>query len=172
MRGVACFFGGLLFAVAVSEGMLRGICLHLPALFRALLLYYHTVLRLPNGPHAARRSTVERGTVVGPVGFSPAAALVFLTLVPAIRRGRDYVRDNGSRRAGRGIRGPCSEYSLSPSLRGRRLLCWSMHHVPSAGGEPYIFGPYFLVPFGLAVAAILLEIGLVERQQGVAVSAC
>ena len=48
---------------------------------------------------------------------------------------------------------------------------WSMHHVPSAGGEPYIFGPYFLVPFGMAIAAVLLEIGLVERRRGVAVGA-
>ena len=57
--GVACFFGGSFSRWRSVRGMLPGICLHLPALFRcALLLYYHTVLRLPNGPHAARRSTV------------------------------------------------------------------------------------------------------------------
>ncbi len=44
------------------------------------------------------------------------------------------------------------------------LLCWSMHHLQLEAAEPYIFGPYFLVPFLLAVAVLLLEIGLVERQ--------
>ena len=33
-RGVACYLGGLAFAVAVSEGMLRGARLALPPLFR------------------------------------------------------------------------------------------------------------------------------------------
>ena len=104
-------------------------------------------------------------------GFSPAAALVFVTSCPRSVADATTCATTAARGAGRGIRGPCSEYSLSPSPARSALLCWSMHHMPSAGGEPYIFGPYFLVPFGLAVAAILLEIGLVERQQGVAVSA-
>src|SRR5262245_2729189 len=37
-RGFACYLAGLLFAVAVSEGLLRGIRLMLPAYFR--LSYY------------------------------------------------------------------------------------------------------------------------------------
>src|SRR4051812_36146649 len=40
-RGIACYFAGLVFAVAVSEGMLRGIRLNLPPLFRAP--YYLTL---------------------------------------------------------------------------------------------------------------------------------
>ena len=104
-------------------------------------------------------------------GFSPAAALVFLTLLPAIRRGRDYVCDNGS--PWRWAWYPWTLFGvLAFAVPARSaLLCWSMHHVPSAGGEPYIFGPYFLVPFGLAIAVVLLEIGLVERRRGVAVGA-
>ena len=104
-------------------------------------------------------------------GFSPAAVLVFLTLLPAIRRGQNYVRDNGSP-------WPWAWYPwilfgvLAFAVPARSaLLCWSMHHVPPAGGEPYIFGPYFLVPFGMAIAVVLLEIGLVERRRGVAVGA-
>ena len=42
-RGVACYLGGLLFAVAVSEGILRAIHLDLPPLFR---LPYYLVLTL------------------------------------------------------------------------------------------------------------------------------
>ena len=47
------------------------------------------------------------------------------------------------------------------------MLCWSMHHTPAGKTEPYIFGPYFLVPFGLAIGALLLEIGLIERRRSV-----
>ncbi len=40
-RGVVCYLGGFFFAVAVSEGMLRGMRLTLPPLFRAP--YYLTL---------------------------------------------------------------------------------------------------------------------------------
>src|SRR5262249_35864034 len=42
-RGVACYVAGLAFAVAVSEGLLRGMRLVLPPLFRAP---YHLILTL------------------------------------------------------------------------------------------------------------------------------
>ncbi|KAJ3049873.1 hypothetical protein HK102_012395, partial [Quaeritorhiza haematococci] len=35
------------------------------------------------------------------------------------------------------------------------------------GAEPYLFGGYFLAPFLLAVAIVLMEIGIVERLPGV-----
>ena len=47
------------------------------------------------------------------------------------------------------------------------FLCWSMLHIPIGQVEPFNFGPYFLVPFGLALGVILPEIGLVERRPGV-----
>ena len=100
-------------------------------------------------------------------GFSPAAGLVFLTLLPAIRRGRDYVRANGSPWGWAWY--PWTLFGvLGFGVAARSaLLCWSMHHMPLAATEPYIFGPYFLVPLGLALGVILLEIGLVERHGGV-----
>src|SRR5262249_17275536 len=100
-------------------------------------------------------------------GFSPAAGLVFITLLPAIRQGRDYVRHNGSPWGWAWY--PWTLFGvLAFGVPGRSaLLCWSMHHLPLGQTEPYIFGPYFLVPFGLAVAVLLLEIGLVERRRGV-----
>jgi hypothetical protein len=171
-RGVACYLGGLLFAVAVSEGMLRGIRLRLPPLFRApyyfvlalFFVYPRALTPLVEQPRSEELSWAL-------FGFSPAAALVFLTLLPAIRRGRDYVHDNGS--PWRWAWYPWTLFGvLAFAVPARSaLLCWSMHHVPSAGGEPYIFGPYFLVPFGLAIAVVLLEIGLVERRRGALVSA-
>ncbi len=167
-RGVACYLGGLLFAVLVSEGMLRAIRLTLPPLFRGpyylilglFFLYPVAIIPLLDDPRSESLSWSL-------FGFSPIAALVFLTLLPAIRRGRDYVRDNGSPWAWAWY--PWTLFGvLAFGVAARSaLLCFSMHHIPPAETEPYIFGPYFLVPLGLALGVILLEIGLVERRTGV-----
>ncbi len=84
---------GLLFAVAVSEGLLRGTGLRLPAWFRVpyylvlalFFLYPLAISRFVDDPHG-------EAMMWGLFGFSSAAGLVFLTLLPAIRRGPDYVR--------------------------------------------------------------------------------
>jgi hypothetical protein len=47
-------------------------------------------------------------------------------------------------------------------------LCVSFHYV---GGSRTIFGPYFLVPIGLAVCLVWLEIGIISRRRGVQVAA-
>jgi hypothetical protein len=167
-RGITCYLGGLLFALAVSEGLLRGTGLRLPALFRAP---YHAILGLfflyPIALTPLLDQPRSDALCWSLFGFSPAAGLVFLTLLPAIRRGRGYVRDNGSP-------WPWAWYPwtlfgvLGFGVAARSaLLCWSMHHIPSGEIEPYIFGPYFLVPFGLAIGVLLLEIGLVEGRRGV-----
>src|SRR5205814_1557908 len=94
-RGFACYLGGLLFAVAVSEGVLRGIRLRLPAWFRVpyyLTLALFFLYPLALSPLLGQRSEALRW---GLFGFSPAAGLAFLTLLPALRRGPSYVRANG-----------------------------------------------------------------------------
>src|SRR5256885_794869 len=81
----------------ISAGLLRGIGLNLPAgyrvpYYRILALFFGYPLALcpylsePNG--GALRW--------GMFSFSSVAGLVFLTLLPAIRRGGSYVADNGS----------------------------------------------------------------------------
>lgn len=158
IRGILCFAAGLVFAVAVSEGLLRGIGLELPAGFRmpyylilALFFLYPLVLCpfLAN-PHGEALQW-------GLFAFSTVAGLVFLTLLPAIRRGARYVRDNGSPWPW-----PLYPWSLFVFLAfavvGRAfLLCWSLHPI---GGINVIFGPYFVVPFGFALAILLMELGL------------
>jgi hypothetical protein len=171
-RGVICFLGGLLFAVAVSEGMLRGMPLTLPSLFR---VPYYLILALfflyPVAITPLLDQPRSESLFWSLFGFSPAAGLVALTLVPAARRGRDYVRDNGS--PWRWAWYPWTLFGLLGLAVPARsaLLCWSMHHVASGSTEPYIFGPYFLAPFLLGVGVLLLEIGLVERLKGVLVAA-
>ena len=171
-RGVACYVAGLLFAVAVSEGMLRGMPLRLPTLFRVpyylalalFFLYPVAITPLLDDPR-------DESLFWALFGFSPAAGLVALTLVPAARRGRSYVRNNGS--PWRWAWYPWTLFGLLALAVPARsaLLCWSMHHVANAATEPYIFGPYFLVPFLLCVGIVLLEIGIVERHTGVVVTA-
>ena len=89
--------GGFVFAVVVSELLLRGIGLRLPAGFR---LPYYAVLALfflyPAAiiffSFSARNAALKWVLY----GFSPLAGVVFLGLLPAVRRGPDYVADNGS----------------------------------------------------------------------------
>src|SRR5262249_3782278 len=78
-----------------------------------------------------------------------------------LRRGAEYVRDNGSPWPW-----PLYPWSLFAFLAlavvGRAfLLCMSMHPILGAN---VIFGPYFLIPFGFALTVLLLEAGLVSRR--------
>ncbi len=163
--GAALAAGGLAFAIVVSEGLLRGMRLWLPALYRgpyylilALFFLYPVALR----PLLARPDSPTSHWAL--FGFSTAAGLAFLTLLPAIRRGGAYVKGNGSP-----WRWPLYPWSLFVFLGlgvvGRSYyLCISLHNVE---GYRSIFGPYFLVPFGFAIALLLLEAGLTSGRAGV-----
>jgi len=166
-RGVACYVVGLLFAVVVSEVLLRGIRLRLPAWFRApyyLILALFFLYPLALSPLLAEPKS--EALMWALFGFSPAAGLVFLTLMPAIRRGPGYVRDNGSPWSWPLY--PWVLFSvLAVAVPARAfLLCWSFHLLGGIDRDRLIFGPYFLVPFGLTVAILLLELGLVSFRRG------
>jgi hypothetical protein len=165
-QGITCYLGGFVFAIAVSEGLLRGMRLRLPGWFRTsyylilalFFLYPVALVPLLDRP----RSEALQWALFG---FGPLAALISLSLLPAIRRGPEYVRDNGSP-----WRWPLYPWSLFVFLgfgvaARSFLLCWSMQHVPRTDPERYIFGPYFLVPLGMAVAVLLLELGLSARNR-------
>jgi hypothetical protein len=140
-NGTLCSLAGLVFSVLVTEGLLRGLKIRLPPLFR---LPYYLTLGL---------------FFVYPVAFPLLAAVVCLSLLPAVRRGPQYVRDNGTP-------WPWPLYPWALFLMiglgvcGRSYyICMSMH---MAGGFTTIFAPYFLVPFLFAVNILLLEAGLVS----------
>jgi hypothetical protein len=167
-RGFICYLAGLAFAIAVSEGVLRGIGLKLPAQFRGP---YYLILCLfflyPLGLSGLVAAPQSEAMLWGLYGFGPAAGLVFLTLLPAIRRGPEYVRNNGSP-------WPWPLYPwtlfglLALAVPARSfLLCWSMHLLGNGERDTLVFGPHFLAPFGLVVAILLLEMGLVSRRNGV-----
>ena len=160
--GIPLYLGGLLFAVAVSEGLLRGIRLRLPALFRTsyylvlaqFFLYPVALVPLLRDPDSPALQWML-------FGFSPLAALLFLTLIPAIRRGPGYVAKNGSP-----WRYPLYPWVLfgllGAAVCGRAFyLCISFHFV---GKSDTIFGTYFLVPFLLAIDLLVLEAGIVSKK--------
>jgi hypothetical protein len=171
-RGFLCYLGGLIFAVVVTEGLLRGIRLRLRAWFRVpyyLILALFFLYPLALSPFV--RQPRSEQLVWGLFGFSSLAALFFLTLLPAIRRGAAYVRDNGSP-------WPWPLYPwtlfgiLGLAVPARAfLLCWSMHLLDAGDRDSLIFGPYFLVPFGLALGVLLLDGGLVSGRRGVLAAA-
>jgi hypothetical protein len=169
-RGALFYLAGLLMAIVVSEGLLRGIRLRLPAWFRgpyylflALFFLYPLALSpLVQQPHSERSEALMWGLFA----FPTAAGLVSLTLLPAIRRGPGYVRDNGS---------PWT-WPLYPwvlfgvfgfAVPARAyLLCRSLHLLGLGHGSREIFGPYFLVAFALAIGILVVEIGVVARKRG------
>lgn len=154
--GAWYYYAGFVFTALVSEGLLRGLPLRLPAVFRvpyysilALFFFYPVLLSpLVGSPDDPRLHW-------GLFGFSTAAGLVFLTLLPAARLGPHVVREDDSP-------WPWPWYpwvlfgTLALGILGRAYyLCISMHFVV---GKDSIFGPYFWIPFLLVLNLLLLEV--------------
>ena len=156
------FLGGLAFSVVLSELVLRGVRLRLPILFRlpyyamlAIFFLYPLLL----GPWQDRRTTRTLRWLLA--GFSPLGRAGDPDAPARLRRGANYVRDNGSP-----WQWPWYPWPLFVVLGvglGLRsyAICVSFH--PSRGPAT-MFEPYFLVPLLLAVNILLLEIGVVSRR--------
>lgn len=168
-RGIDCYLIGLGFAAVVSEVLLRTIRLWLPDGFK---VPYYLALALfflyPLGLSPLVAEPHDETLMWALFGFSSAAGLIVLTLLPAAGRGRAYVADNGSP-------WPWPLYPwtlfglLGLAVPARAyLLCVSMHILDGPENrEGMMFGPYFLVPFGLAVTVLLLHLALASRSRRV-----
>ncbi len=162
--GVTNFLGGYAFALFVSEGLLRALRIRLPLGFR---VPYHLLLALlflyPVAMAPLLIDAWNRRLPWAVFGFSPAAALVLLTLLPAVRRGAEYVRGAGTPWVW-----PWFPWTLFVAL-GLALglrhysLCVSLHPVP---GMASTFRPYFLVPILFAANVLLLEGAITARHKG------
>jgi hypothetical protein len=169
-RGALGYIGGFVFAVVVTESVLHTIRLRLPGWYR---LAYYLILAL------VFLYPLALGPLLGDpdrpalqwalFGFSPLAALAVAALVPAARGGPALVAENGS--PWRWPMYPWSLFFVMVIGLGVRAnsLCVSFHYVV---GSRTIFGPYFLVPIGLAVSLVWLEIGKASRRREVMIAAC
>jgi hypothetical protein len=162
--GQAFYVGGFLFAVGLTECVLRGIQLRLPALFRVpyyLILGLFFLYPIALSPLVKYPETPPLQWML--FGFTPIAGLVFLSLLSAIRKGPDYVSKNGSP-----WRYPLYPWVLFGLLAlavcGRAYyLCISLHFVERSslvGKSDTIFGWYFLIPFLLALGILKLQAAL------------
>lgn len=159
---------GLSFAAGLSELLLHGLKIRLPMLFRipyhlllGLLFLYPLLLTGPT-------SEIVRWRIFL---FPVAAAAILLTMLPAIRRGPDYTKANGTPWLW-----PWYPWSLFVFLGvciGFRAYALSLSFDPILGASladamafKSAFGSYFLVPLIFAVAALLLEVGLVSNRNG------
>lgn len=168
LMGQALLVGGFLFCSLVTEGLLLGLGIRLPALFRIPyylqlgLLFLYPVGLQPD-------ATTDAASLSWRIWlFSPLASIALLSLVPAIRQGRAYVKHNGTPWAWP-LFPWCVFVFLGLGL-GYRAFALSLSFDPvmsldtaAASNLEAAFGGWFLVPLILAAGFLLLEIGRVER---------
>jgi hypothetical protein len=160
---------GFAFAVCVSEALVAGLKVRLPLAYR---IPYHLVLALLFLYPVALVPWVERpeSRVLqwSLFAFSAAAGLVFLLLLPGIRRGERLLRHNGTPWGWPWY--PLSLFFvLAVAVCFRAYyLCLSLH---SVGYDWSIFGSYFLVPFLAALNVLWLELGITMQKRRITASA-
>lgn len=152
---------GFVFSLAITEGLLRGLRIRFPLLLRLpfylilALFFFYPLYVSPEVTDLSREATRWRIFL-----FPTIAGICFLTLLPAVRRGSQALRENGTPWqwpwfpwAAFGVLafGVCLRaYVLSVSFETSR-------------GYYSMFGGYFLVPFVFAGLILLLEIGIKEQ---------
>lgn len=161
--GQAMLLGAWLIAVGVTELLLRSLRIGLRSLYRvplhlllALIVLYPLIIVRGAYPHDGQRITWAVFL------FSPMAALVLLTLIPAIRRGAAYTFRNGTPWAW-----PFYPWSIFGCLLVVVLLrsyslCLSFDPVLDIGWDraqnlENRFGGIYLTPLLLSLSVLCLE---------------
>lgn len=162
---------GLVFSMVLSEIILLGLKIRLPWLFR---VPYHLLLAL-----LFLYPLLLAGNTILPQDAVPWLILAFptvgggilLTLLPAIRRGPEYTRQNGTP-----WRWPWYPWSLFVFLAfciAFRAYAISLSFDPIFGESltaalnfESTFGIYFLIPLVFAIGLLLMEVGLVSKRDG------
>lgn len=165
--GSGLLAGGLLFAVLVSEGVLRGLRLALPLCYRvpyyALLALFFgyplfLTLLLQHGSHTSRE--------LGLVGFTPAVALVLLGLLFAVRRGGESravaSRSKDSVQPWAWPWYPWALFGLLTVAAGLRAYLLSVSFAVGNGAAAP-FAPYLLIPLVLAIGTLAVAAAARER---------
>ncbi len=157
---------GLVLAAIVSEGLLLGLGIRIPILYRVpyhlfLSLLFLYPLAILTGLGDDQSAAVWRVYL-----YSPVAAGLFLTLLPAIRKGPGYVAHTGTP-----WHWPWFPWGLFGFLAicvGLRAYALSLSFDPALTQKldaalrlDSAFGMYFLAPMIIAAGLLVLEAGIV-----------
>lgn len=162
-RGGMFMLTGLLFALGICGTLLRLLKIRLPRLYRwpafaiiALFFGYPMGLTLLEDVVGAQgRHLVAWGIYL----FPTVAGAIFLTLIPAIRKGKHYVQENGTPWGWPGF--PWILFGLLGGAVVARTHMLGLSFYPAwLTGSP--FQTFFLVPFLLCVGVLMLELGKVS----------
>jgi hypothetical protein len=151
---------GLGFSVLVTEALLGGLRIRFPLGFR---LPYYLLLGLFFGYPllvAPREFEGSVGLMAWRVYLFPVAAgLVFLTLLPAARRGAWYVAGNGT--PWRWPWFPWPAFAFLALAAGVRSYVLTYNFNLMGAGDA--FGGYYLMPLLLALLVVVLELAVTAR---------
>lgn len=169
---------GLVFSVLVFQFVLRGARIRLGAAFQIpfllfLALFYLTPWWCSPELHPRRAETLDWTVLL----FPQVAALLCLSLLPAVRRGDNYVTSNGTPWAWPwfpwtafgviGVAVILRSYALSLTFSQTGPI-WDSPGSRSGIVLDTIWRPYFLVPFVLAVMLLVLEAALIHGNKKLA----
>ncbi len=157
---------GFCFSALVSEGLLSGLGIRFPALFRTPyylilgLFFFYPLCLSPKLTEASVAAITWRIYL-----FPALAGLAFLTLIPALRRGAAFVAKNGTPWPWPWF--PWTAFGFLAFAVGVRsyVLSQSFNIMGLQNG----FGAYYLVPFLFALLLLLLELSVVQRWRGLQV---
>ena len=151
---------GFILSIVLTEGLIFGLRVRFPFFFRLpyyviLGIFFATPLWVATGINDLPIQVVRWRIFL----FPTISGLAALTLLPAIHRGADYVKDNGT--PWRWPWFPWTVFGLLAVGVVVRSYGLTLSFYPAFGFRSN-FGLYYLIPFVLAVLTILFEISLVH----------
>jgi hypothetical protein len=160
LLGASSLVGGLAFSVLISETLLLGAGIRLRFWFR---LPYYLLLGLfflyPICLTPLIGTTNDQPLHFALLGFPLAVGVVLLTLLPAIRRGAEYVRESRTP-----WRWPLYPWTLFGLLVA--CACFRTYFLCASFSMFNIYGFCFLSPILFAVALLIHESGVVAGNRG------
>lgn len=166
-QGFGLLLFGFCFSIAVSEGLLRGLQIRFPAVYR---LPFYLILGLffafPYFVSPEVTGLTPLATRWRLLLFPSVAGLLALTLIPAVRRGSVSLAENGTPWKWPWF--PWTVFAFLAFAVAGRSYYLNISFDESFGPLSAMysaFGLYHLIPFALAVLIVLLEISLVEGKE-------
>lgn len=152
---------GLVFSLVLCWGLFSLLSIRLPDLYRLpfygfLGLFFVYPFLIPVVEWAAGPSNTSAVSWVIYL-FPGVAGILFLSLIPAIRRGSSYVRDNGTPWSWPWF--PWTIFGVLALAVGLRSYMLGMSFFPfKMAGCPFM--PFFLTPLVMALGLLVLEAGV------------